>query len=373
MVLPSPEELAVDRDKTLGSQPEPEAAAVRETQREEAKALPAPATPPSGRHCPAVGCAYEGDERARVAHWRGSHLVVLPLWMCPVARCKHRCRNKEALLSHLMVSTVERIMQLPPLVEMVENSKFQAQGDVTPLARPEAVLEEALPYKSKADLGAQVSVILQSRNVGKVLLPTPSAAAFDIKVWVGLLVLPPPPPPLLPPAEPVKGIEVAEISLPPPPSMDEMPPPPTDELSSPSTDKLLPPPTDELPPPSTDEMPPPPEDALPPPLTDNLLMPPRDLLSPVDAALHAPPPSMGSDLDATRDVMPPPPAPAAEELSPAGPALAAEDPPRAAPAPAAEEPPHHRLHSIRCHQAPWVRRHKGWTFRWSSCCANTMT
>ena len=81
VVLQSPDELAVDVDKKSGGQPEPEAAAVQETQRKEAKDLPAPATPPSGRQCPAVGCAYEGDEKARVAHWRGFHLEVLSVWM----------------------------------------------------------------------------------------------------------------------------------------------------------------------------------------------------------------------------------------------------------------------------------------------------
>ena len=35
---------------------------------EDVEDLPAPVTPASGRHCPAVGCAYEGDEEARVAH-----------------------------------------------------------------------------------------------------------------------------------------------------------------------------------------------------------------------------------------------------------------------------------------------------------------
>ena len=71
----------------------------------------------------------------------------------------------------------------PPLVEMVQNSKFQAPGDVTPLAGPEAVPEEALPFKNKADLGVQVGVILQSRNVGKVLLPTPSTSRIGWAFW----------------------------------------------------------------------------------------------------------------------------------------------------------------------------------------------
>ena len=395
VVFRSPEELAVDGDKTSGGQPDPEAAAVRETQREEAEDPPAPVTTASGRHCPAVGCAYEGDEEARVAHWRGSHLEVLPLWMCPVGRCKNKCRSKEALLSHLKgkrhkypVSTVERIMQLPPLVEMVQNHKFQAPVDVTPLAGPEEVPEEALPFKNKADLGAQVGVILQSRNVGKVLLPTPAAAAFDVKDWMGLLGLPPPPPPPLPPAEPVKEVEVAEIPLPPlppPPPEDTIPDqgPPTDEDRPPLLDEVLPLLTEEdrspegLP---EEDWPPPPavdEDRL--PLLDEVLpllteedrspegLPEEDrppppaagdgLPSPVEVEPQVPPPSLGPDLDATRGVMPPPPplpAPAAEEPPPAASVPAAEDPPLAAPATAAEEqtrpqvresPPQHPLSS----------------------------
>ena len=358
VVFRSPEELAVDGDKTSGGQPDPEAAAVRETQREEAEDLPAPVTPASRRHCPAVGCAYEGDEEARVAHWRGSHLEVLPLWMCPVGRCKHKCRSKEALLSHLKgkrhkypVSTVERIMQLPPLVEMVQNHKFQAPGDVTPLAGPEEVPEEALPFKNKADLGAQVGVILQSRNVGKVLLPTPAAAAFDVKDWMGLLGLPPPPPPPLPPAEPVKETDVTAIPLPPlPPSPpeDTIPDqaPPTDEDRPPLLDEVLPLLTEE------DRSPEglPEEDRPPPPAVDD------GLPSPVEVEPQVPPPFL-SDLDATRGVMPPPPplpAPAAEEPPPDASVPAAEDPPLAAPATAAEEqtrpqvresPPQHPLSS----------------------------
>ena len=333
VVFRSPEELAVDGDKTSGGQPDPEAAAVRETQREEAEDLPAPVTPASGRHCPAVGCAYEGDKEARVAHWRGSHLEVLPLWMCPVGRCKHKGRSKEALLSHLKgkrhkypVSTVERIMQLPPLVEMVQNHNFQAPGDVTPLAGPEEVPEEALPFKNKADLGAQVGVILQSRNVGKVLLPTPAAAAFDVKDWMGLLGLPPPPPPPLPPAEPVKEVDVTAIPLPPPPPEDTIPDqaPPTDEDRPPLLDEVLPLLTEE------DRSPEglPEEDRPPPPA--------------VEVEPQVPPPFL-SDLDATRGVMPPPPplpAPAAEEPPPDASVPAAEEPPLAAPATAAEEQTH---------------------------------
>ena len=358
VVFRSPEELAVDGDKTSGGQPDPEAAAVRETQREEAEDLPAPVTPASGRHCPAVGCAYEGDEEVRVAHWRGSHLEVLPLWMCPVGRCKHKGRSKEALLSHLKgkrhkypVSTVERIMQLPPLVEMVQNHKFQAPGDVTPLAGPEEVPEEALPFKNKADLGAQVGVILQSRNVGKVLLPTPAAAAFDVKDWMGLLGLPPPPPPPLPPGEPVKEVDVTAIPLPPlppPPPEDTIPDqaPPTDEDRPPLLDEVLPLLTEEdRSPEGLSE-----EDRPPPPAVDD------GLPSPVEVEPQVPPPFL-SDLDATRGVMPPPPplpAPAAEEPPPDASVPAAEDPPLAAPATAAEEqtrpqvresPPQHPLSS----------------------------
>ena len=357
VVFRSPEDLAVDGDKTSG-QPDPEAAAVRETQREEAEDPPAPVTPASGRHCPAVGCAYEGDEEARVAHWRGSHLEVLPLWMCPVGRCKHKGRSKEALLSHLKgkrhkypVSTVERIMQLPPLMEMVQNHKFQAPGDVTPLAGPEEVPEEALPFKNKADLGAQVGVILQSRNVGKVLLPTPAAAAFDVKDWMGLLGLPPPPPPPLPPAEPVKEVDVTAIPLPPlppPPPEDTIPDqaPPTDEDRPPLLDEVLPLLTEE------DRSPEglPEEDRPPPPAVDD------GLPSPVEVEPQVPPPFL-SDLDATRGLMPPPPplpAPAAEEPPPDASVPAAEDPPLAAPATTAEEqtrpqvresPPQHPLSS----------------------------
>ena len=68
------------------------------------------------------------------------------------------------------------------------------------------------------------------------------------------------------------------------------------------------------------------------------------LPSPVEAVPQVPPPSLGSDLDATRGMMPPPPslaapAPAAEEPPPTAPAPAAVEPPPAAPAPAAEDPP----------------------------------
>ena len=250
---------------------------------------------------------------------------------------------------------------------MVQNNKFQAPGDVTPLAGPEEVPEEALPFKNKADLGAQVGVILQSRNVGKVLLPTPAAAAFDIKDWMGLLGLPPPPPPPLPPAEPVKEVEVAEIPLlplppPPPPPEDTIPDhgPPTDEDMPPLLDEVLPLLTEEdllslteedrsplmeedLPPQIEEDRSPEgllEEDRPLPPAVDDVLP------SPVEVEPQVPPPSLGSDLDATRGVMPPPPplpAPAAEEPPPAASVPAAEDPPLAAPATAIEEPMRHQV------------------------------
>ena len=214
-----------------------------------------------------------------------------------------------------------------------------------------------MPFKNKADLGAQVSVILQSRNVGKVLLPTPSAAAFDVKDWVGLLGLPPPPPPPLPPAEPVKEVEVAEIPLPPPPATDKVLPPSADELPPLLTDEMPPPPIDELSPPPTDELPPPPMDELPPPLppplADDLLMPPRDLPPPAPEVTSATP-ADGAPEDSTpltEDVAPVvrddksdalgdhPPPPSADDLfeGRGAPGYLPPPPPPAAPAPAAKE------------------------------------
>ena len=69
---------------------------------EQAEDSPAAAVVANSRnHCQALGCSYEGDNEARITHWRGSHLPELPLWLCPVGRCNHKCRDREALLNHL--------------------------------------------------------------------------------------------------------------------------------------------------------------------------------------------------------------------------------------------------------------------------------
>ena len=207
VVLRSPDDLPEEMRRGDGSQPqelESDAGQLEGMERvEDSPAAAVVAT--SGNHCPAVGCSYEGDSEAQIAHWRGSHLPELPLWLCPVGRCSHKCRSREALLSHLSgkrhkysASTSERLMELPPLVETVINNRFQAPGNVVPLAGPEEIPAAALPFQHKADLGPRVSEIFKTKNVGKILLTTPSAEAFQIGDWVGFLGLPPPPPPPLP-------------------------------------------------------------------------------------------------------------------------------------------------------------------------------
>ena len=142
-------------------------------------------------------------------------------------------------------------MELPPLVETVKNNRFHAPGDVVPLAGPEEIPAGALPFQRKADLGPQVSKIFRTKNVGKILLPTPSAEAFQIGDWVGFLGLPPPPPPPLPhmdlTAKPMDVAAIALPPLPPPPTEDTFPDhgPPTEEDDMPSA---LPAGADEVPP-----------------------------------------------------------------------------------------------------------------------------
>ena len=74
-----------------------------------------------GNHCPAEGCVYTGEGEARIAHWRGSHLPDILLWLCPIGWCSHRCRDAEALQNHLAGKkhklpgrTVTSLMSLPP-------------------------------------------------------------------------------------------------------------------------------------------------------------------------------------------------------------------------------------------------------------------
>ena len=63
---------------------------------------PAPSSSPvGGNHCPAEGCVYTGEGEARIAHWRGSHLPDILLWLCPMGRCSYHCRDAEALQNHL--------------------------------------------------------------------------------------------------------------------------------------------------------------------------------------------------------------------------------------------------------------------------------
>ena len=321
VVLQSPDDLPEEMRRGEGSQPqELEFDAGRPEGMERVEDSPAAAVvATSGNHCPAVGCSYEGDSEAPIAHWRGSHLPALPLWLCPVGRCSHKCRSREALLSHLSgkrhkysASTSERLMKLPPLVETVINNRFQAPGDVVPLAEPEEIPAGALPFQHKADLGPRVSEIFKTKNVGKILLPTPSAEAFQIGDWVGFLGLPPPPPPPLP----AKPMDVAAIPLPPLP-----PPPPEDTVTIP----------DHGPPAGTDEVPQPappagPEDVTPPapPAGTGEVPPPAPPAGPEDVtppALPAgtgecPPPAPPSGPE---DVTPPAP--------PAGPDAPAHTPP----------------------------------------------
>ena len=260
----------------------------------------------SGNHCPAVGCSYEGDNEALIAHWRGSHLPELPLWLCPVGRCIHKCRGREALLNHLSgkrhkysANTSERLMELPLLVETVINNRFQASGDVVPLAGPEEIPAGALPFQRKADQVPQVSKIFRTKNVGKILLPTPSAADFQISDWMGFLGLPPPSPPPLPhmdlPAKPMP---------PPPPPEDTVPDhgPPAEEDDMPSA-----------PPAGTDDVQP-----LAPPAGTEDDMPSAPPAGTDDIQPSAPPAG-------TKDVTPPAPPAGADEVPPLAPPAGPED------------------------------------------------
>ena len=328
VVLRSPDDLPEEMRRGDGSQPqELESDAGQPEGMERVEDSPAAAVvATSGNHCPAVGCSYEGDSEARIAHWRGSHLPELPLWLCPVGRCSHKCRSREALLSHLSgkrhkysASTSERLMELPPLVETVINNRFQAPGDVVPLVGPEEIPAGALPFQHKADLGPRVSEIFKTKNVGKILLPIPSAEAFQIGDWVGFLGLPPPPPPPLPYMDlPAKPMDVAAIPLPPLP-----PPPPEDIVTIP----------DHGPPTEGDEGPPSappagPEDVAPPasPAGTGEDPPPAPPAGPEDVTPPAPP--------AGTDEGPPPAPPAGPEdvTPPAPPAGTGEGPPPAPPA-----------------------------------------
>ena len=142
---------------------------------------PAPSSSPvGGNHCPAQGCVYTGEGEARIAHWRGSHLPDILLWLCPMGRCSHRCRDAEALQNHLAGRkhklpgrTVTSLMSLPPLVELVPNLKYQAPGNVAALASVQDIPADARSFAHKEDLGPQVSGILGNKNRGKILLPTP--------------------------------------------------------------------------------------------------------------------------------------------------------------------------------------------------------
>ena len=197
---------------------------------------PAPSSSPvGGNHCPAEGCVYTGEGEARIAHWRGSHLPDILLWLCPMGRCSHRCRDAEALQNHLVGKkhnlpgrTVTSLMSLPPLVELVPNLKYQVPGNVAALASVQDIPADARSFTHKAELGTQVTAILGNKNRGKILLPTPPSLpssslpttmnipAATTHDWSALLALPPPPPP------PIK-LKIAEIPLPPPAVPEALP------------------------------------------------------------------------------------------------------------------------------------------------------
>ena len=232
-----------------------------------------------GNHCPAEGCVYTGEGEARIAHWWGSHLPNILLWLCPMGRCSHRCRDAEALQNHLAGKkhklpgrTVTSLMSLPPLVELVPNLKYQAPGNVAALASMQDIPADTRSFAHKAELGTQVTAILGNKNRGKILLPTPpglpssswptttNIPAATTHDWSALLALPPPPPP------PIE-LKIAEIPLPSPAApqalpMDKDVQPPT----LPGEPEVISPPappagtegdTPSAPPASTDEGPPP--------------------------------------------------------------------------------------------------------------------
>ena len=269
---------------------------------------PAPSSSPvGGNHCPAQGCVYTGEGEARIAHWRGSHLPDILLWLCPMGRCSHRCRDAEALQNHLAGRkhklpgrTVTSLMSLPPLVELVPNLKYQAPGNVAALASVQDIPADARSFAHKEDLGPQVSGILGNKNRGKILLLTPPSLpsssepttknipAATTHDWSALLALPPPPPP------PIE-LKIAEIPLPPPAVPEALP-----------LDEDVRPPT--------------------PPGEPEVISPPAPPAGPGDVAPPAPPAGTGED---------PPPAPPAgpgDVAPPAPPAGTGEDPPPAPPA-----------------------------------------
>ena len=281
---------------------------------------PAPSSSPvGGNHCPAEGCGYTGEGEARIAHWRGSHLPDIPLWLCPMGRCSHRCRDSEALQNHLAGRrhklpgrTVTSLMSLPPLVELVPNLKYQAPGNVAALASMQDIPTDARSFAHKEYLGPQVSSILGTKNRGKILLPTPPSLpsssepttknipATTTHDWSALLALPPPPPP------PIE-LKIAEIPLPPPAVPEALP-----------LDEDVRPPT----PPGEPEVISPPAS----PAGTGEDPPPAPPAGPGDVVPPAPPAGTGED---------PPPAPPAgpgDVVPPAPPAGTAEDPPPATPA-----------------------------------------
>ena len=266
---------------------------------------PAPSSSPvGGNHCPAEGCVYTGEGEARIAHWRGSHLPGILLWLCPMGRCSHRCRDAEALQNHLAGKkhklpgrTMTSLMSLLPLLELVPNLKYQAPGNVAALASVQDMPADARSFAHKEELGPQVAGILGNKNRGKILLPTPPS--LPSSSWTtttnlpaatthdgsAMLALPPPPPPI--------ELKIAEIPLPPPAApealhMDEDVQPPTppgkpEVISSPAPpagpeDVRTP-----APPAGTDEVPPPA-----PPAGPEYVTPPAPPAGP-DAPAPAPP------------------------------------------------------------------------------------
>ena len=200
-------------------------------------------------------------------------------------------------------------MELPPLVETVEHNRFQAPGNVVSLAGPEEIPAGALPFQRKADLGPHVSEIFRTKNVGKILLPTFSAEAFQIGDWVEFLGLPSPPPPPLPHMDlPAKPMDVAAIPLTP------LSPPPLPEVTIP----------DHGPQTEEDDMP-----SAPPAGIDDV-QPPAPSAGTEDNTPSAPP--AGTDdvqpsapPAGTEDVTPPAPPAGTDEVPPPAPPAGPED------------------------------------------------
>ena len=120
---------------------------------------------------------------------------------------------------------------------MLSTLKSNCAQDAHPLAIRRTQRPPNLRYKQGGS-GVLVSVILQTKNVSKVLLATPLATAFNIPDWVGLLGLP--------------WRRWKWLTLPLPLLPENLPPY--------SADDFLPRFPDNLPSPTADDLPPPPED-----------------------------------------------------------------------------------------------------------------